>query len=32
MKLNLENIPNKYSSICENIANTKLGKRGKAIG
>lgn len=25
MKLNLENIPNKYSSICENIANTKLG-------
>lgn len=31
MKLNLENIPNKYSSISENIANTKLGERGKAI-
>ena len=31
MKLNLENIPNKYSSICENIANTKLGERDKTI-
>lgn len=29
MKLNLENIPNKYSSICENIANTKLGEEAK---
>lgn len=32
MKLNLENIPNKYSSISENIANIKLRERGKAIG
>lgn len=29
MKLNLENIPNKYSSISENIANTKLGEEAK---
>ena len=32
MKLNLENIPNKYSSICENIGNIKLEEKGKAIG
>lgn len=31
MKLNLENIPNKYSFICENITNIKLRERGKAI-
>lgn len=31
MKLNLENVPNKYSSVCENIANIKLRERDKAI-
>lgn len=31
MKLNLGNVPNKYTSIFENIANIKLRERGKAI-